>query len=45
VSNRAALVSAGGLRVNGQAYIASQAVPPAPATVPVPVLDATLKKE
>lgn len=42
-SNRAALVSAGGLRVNGQAYVATQAAPPAAA--PVPVLDATLKKE
>lgn len=43
VANRAALVSAGGLRVNGQRYTGTPAA--APAAAPVPVINATLKHE
>jgi len=43
VANRAALVSAGGLRVNGQAYTGTPAAAAAP--TPTPVINATLKNE
>jgi len=45
VANRAALVSAGGLRVNGQSYAGTPAEAAVPAPAPAPAINATLKKE